>query len=116
MQELEASRSGTGRRQPDLVFLDLKIPNVSGFELLSWIRERQFVPPLSVAVLSGSEHASDVQRAHALGAAAYYVKPLSMAQLRARIAAWHAEQPGADGTAPAATHQSAPATAVDRTP
>ena len=42
-----------------------------------------------VAVLSGSEHASDIQRAHALGASAYYVKPLSVEQLRTRFQNWH---------------------------
>jgi CheY-like chemotaxis protein len=74
---------------PDLIFLDLKIPTFTGFEILAWIRDRNFQPPLDVAVLSGSEHASDIQRAHALGASAYYVKPLSVEQLRARFQSWY---------------------------
>jgi DNA-binding response OmpR family regulator len=78
------------KRYPDLVFLDLKIPTFTGFEVLGWIRDQRFTRPLDVAVLSGSEHASDVQRAHTLGASAYYVKPLSVEQLRARFQAWHA--------------------------
>jgi CheY-like chemotaxis protein len=76
---------------PDLVFLDLKIPTFTGFEVLAWIRDRHFDPPLDVAVLSGSEHASDIQRAHAFGATAYYVKPLSVEQLRARFQNWRAK-------------------------
>lgn len=89
---LEAAAGPDGRRGercPDLVFLDLKMPTLTGFEVLSWIRDHPFVPPLDVAVLSGSEHASDVLRAKELGASAYYVKPLSPDQLRARFAAWH---------------------------
>lgn len=92
---------GAGGRRPDLVFVDLKIPTVNGFEVLSWIRDHHFDPPLSVAVLSGSEHAADMQRAHALGAAAYYVKPLSLGQLRARIAGWQARHTPESGLATA---------------
>ncbi len=96
IQHLESAQASG--RNPDLVFLDLKIPTFSGFEVLTWIRDRNFNPPLDVAVLSGSEHASDIQRAHTLGASAYYVKPLSVEQLRARYHHWRnkcdAEQPG----------------------
>ncbi|MGH7957891.1 MAG: response regulator [Opitutaceae bacterium] len=84
IQRLEAVLAGTSPH-PDLVFLDLKIPTFSGFEILAWIRDRRFEPPLDVAVLSGSEHVGDIQRAHSLGATAYYVKPLSVEQLRARF-------------------------------
>ena len=80
--------SGGNGRLPDLVFLDLKIPTLTGFEVLAWIREQHFDPPLDVAVLSGSEHASDIQRAHLLGATGYYVKPLSIEQLRSRFESW----------------------------
>ena len=79
---------GGNGRLPDLVFLDLKIPTLTGFEVLAWIREQRFDPPLDVAVLSGSEHASDIQRAHFLGATGYYVKPLSIEQLRSRFQNW----------------------------
>src|SRR5690349_12849731 len=82
MEHLAAGRPDRGGRAPDLVFLDLKIPTFTGFEVLTWIREQQFNPPVDVAVLSGSEHASDIQRAHLLGASGYYVKPLSIEQLR----------------------------------
>src|SRR5688572_12372530 len=88
IQHLQAVLDGTAPH-PDLVFLDLKIPTFTGFEILAWIRDRNFQPSLDVAVLSGSEHACDIQRAHALGATAYYVKPLSVEQLRARFQGWH---------------------------
>lgn len=99
MQHLAAARSADGGRFPDLVFLDLKIPTFNGFEVLTWIREQQFDPPLDVAVLSGSEHASDIQRAHLLGATGYYVKPVSIEQLRARFQNWIANH-GSPGSAP----------------
>jgi CheY-like chemotaxis protein len=68
-------------RLPDLMFLDLKIPVFNGFEVLSWLRDHPFDPPLDVCVLSGSEHRSDVERAKSLGAMGYQVKPLALDQL-----------------------------------
>jgi CheY-like chemotaxis protein len=104
IQQLEAGFAVDPPRRPDLVFLDLKIPTLSGFEVLSWIRNRHFNPPLDVAVLSGSEHASDVQRAHSLGATAYYVKPISVEQLRSRFAEWHARNDARTRAGPAEAH------------
>jgi CheY-like chemotaxis protein len=102
IQQLETALAGSGGRVPDIIFVDLKIPRVDGFDVLSWINERRIEPAPSVAVLSGSEHVADIQRAHALGASAFYVKPLSLGQLRARLAGWHAKHlppetpPGSD--------------------
>lgn len=87
---LEKARHGgaDAPRLPDLVFLDLKIPTLSGFEVLQWVRQQDFAPPLDIAVLSGSEHSGDVARAMSLGATAYYVKPILVQQLKARFAGW----------------------------
>jgi CheY-like chemotaxis protein len=70
---------------PDVVFLDLKIPEFNGFEVLSWLRDHPFNPPLDVCVLSGSEHQSDVERAKSLGATGYQVKPLALEQLEDQL-------------------------------
>jgi DNA-binding response OmpR family regulator len=99
MQHLATAQATAGGRAPDLVFLDLKIPTFNGFEVLTWIRDQHFDPPLDVAVLSGSEHTTDVQRAHLLGATGYYVKPISIEQLRARFQNWFAKH-DAHGSAP----------------
>jgi CheY-like chemotaxis protein len=70
---------------PDLMFLDLKMPALTGFEVLEWIGQQNLLPRLPVAVLSGSEQPGDVERALALGATAYFVKPILVQQLRTRI-------------------------------
>ena len=101
---LEECGTAEGQRKqkaPDLVFLDLKMPALTGFEVLEWIRDHPFHPPLDVAVLSGSEHAIDVDRAKALGAKAYFVKPISAEHLRARFAEWQQNQGSASSDPPA---------------
>ena len=84
LDHLKAVQSGDQPR-PDIVFLDLKLPSFSGFDILEWVRQQEWTTPLRVVVLSGSEHASDVTRAESLGAVAYLVKPIATEQLRTQI-------------------------------
>lgn len=58
---------------PDVLFLDLKMPRVNGFEVLHWLKDKQTKP--FVTVFSGSELETDVKLAFALGADTYNVKP-----------------------------------------
>ena len=66
--------------QTHLIFLDLKLPVLSGFEVLKWIKERGI--SAEVVVLSGSDIDSDMEMARVLGAADYLVKPISTEQLK----------------------------------
>jgi len=91
IRHLETAMTGN-TPVPDLIFLDLKIPTFGGFEVLEWIRTQRFEPPLEIAVLSGSEQRDDVARALALGAAAYFVKPILADQLKVRFSAWQERQ------------------------
>ena len=58
---------------PELMVLDLKMPGKDGFDVLEWLSQ-QPSRPLTV-VLSGSDHQRDMDRAFALGAHYYHVKP-----------------------------------------
>lgn len=60
---------------PTLVLLDLKMPQTSGFDVLSWIREQPALANVLVVVMSGSKNDEDIERAYALGANSYLVKP-----------------------------------------
>ena len=60
----------------DLVLLDLRLPKLSGFEVLERIRASESVHRLPVVILSSSDAAQDVGRAYDSRANSYVVKPL----------------------------------------
>jgi CheY-like chemotaxis protein len=59
---------------PVLVLLDLKMPGIDGFEVLSWIRSQDGIRGLPVVVLTSSNEFMDVNRAYQLGANSFFVK------------------------------------------
>ena len=60
---------------PGVVFLDLKLPFMSGHDVLAWIRRQKQLESLVVIVLTSSNEASDLSRCYSLGANSYLVKP-----------------------------------------
>ncbi|HVV01151.1 MAG TPA: response regulator [Verrucomicrobiae bacterium] len=61
---------------PELILLDLKMPGMSGFDVLAWIREQPGLRTIRVVVLTASDHMRDVNRAYELGANSFLVKPV----------------------------------------
>ena len=79
-------------KQPDLMLLDLTLPDAAGLDVLQEIREAdgiasRFDPGLPVIVLSGRGSDHDRVRGLEFGADDYLVKPFHYPELRARIAA-----------------------------
>ncbi len=66
---------------PAVVFLDLKLPFISGHDVLAWIRRQKQLESLVVVVLTSSNEASDLSRCYSLGANSYVVKPPTPEQL-----------------------------------
>jgi CheY-like chemotaxis protein len=66
---------------PAIVFLDLKLPFISGHDVLAWIRRQKHLDSIIVIVLTSSNEAWDVSRCYALGANSYVVKPPTTQQL-----------------------------------
>jgi CheY-like chemotaxis protein len=65
---------------PALVLLDLNLPARNGFEVLEWIRQQPPFLKLPVVIFSSSNHHRDLDRARALGADEYWVKPADTAR------------------------------------
>ncbi|HEU5058136.1 MAG TPA: response regulator [Kofleriaceae bacterium] len=62
-------------RSFDLILLDINMPVMSGFTLLEQLQARTDVPP--VIVVTTEDAQEDIDRALALGAAAYVMKPVT---------------------------------------
>lgn len=74
----EASRVG-------VVLLDLKMPYMSGLEVLAWISRHPLLGFVPVVVLTSSEQESDIETAYRLGASAFLVKPSQPEALAAAL-------------------------------
>jgi len=66
---------------PSIVLLDLKMPGMSGFEVLKWIREQPGLKALRVAMLTSSDMPSEIKLAHELGANIFLTKPVQLERL-----------------------------------
>ena len=63
--------------QPDLVFSDLQIPGVGGFQFLDWLRHHPRLKTLPCIFLSGSTKPGDVERAYGKGVNSFILKPVN---------------------------------------
>ena len=66
---------------PDVIFIDINMPQINGWELLANIKRLPALSAVPVIVYSTSTAKEDKQRMQELGAHAYLVKPVSYAQL-----------------------------------
>ena len=63
---------------PNMVFCDLKMPRMDGFQFLEWVKDHADCSVIPTIILSSSGIARDVRRAYELGANAYIVKPTAL--------------------------------------
>lgn len=62
------------KNKPDLILLDLLMPNMNGFEVLEKIKEDQEVKDIPVIILTNLGNREDVQRCLKIGATDYLIK------------------------------------------
>ena len=61
---------------PKVIFLDLKLPKLSGLEVLKQIRSNDNLKNLPVVILTSSNEDPDIKAAYEIGANSYVVKPV----------------------------------------
>ena len=71
--------------QPDMAVLDVNMPNRSGFEVLSALRNDPLTREIRVILLTARQQETDVIRGFGLGADDYVIKPFSPMELIARM-------------------------------
>jgi CheY-like chemotaxis protein len=59
---------------PSILFLDIKMPGVTGFSVLSWVRDYDPLSSMKVIMVSDSGEPCDIELATELGANAYLIK------------------------------------------
>lgn len=80
-EQLQAC-AANGSKAPDLIFLDLNLPRISGLELLQLVRDHETLSGLPIIIMSSSFAPDDVRKAYALHANAYVRKPVDLADMR----------------------------------
>lgn len=65
---------GPGDRMPALIILDLKMPRMTGLDVLQWMRAEPGLRCVPAIIVSSSTHQPDIERAFALGANAFFAK------------------------------------------
>ncbi|WP_026374266.1 response regulator [Agrococcus lahaulensis] len=110
---LVAGQAGTGRDaleaieaiRPDLVLLDVHLPDASGIEVLRVARARGFAG--EVVAVTAARDLETVRAARAFGVRHYLVKPFGLEAMRERLEAIRAEIERAEALGPAALDQRA---------
>lgn len=94
----------TEHDRPDLMLLDLRLPDHGGFAILSAARAQDELAEVPVFVITSSMYDRDIAESYQLGATAVLSKPLSRAKLRDELARVGAFTFGAQPRIPAYRH------------
>jgi len=73
------------RKKPDLVLLDIMMPNISGFEVLQKLKENVNTTSIPVIMLTALSDDESVEKAMGLYSHEYIVKPVEMDSLVSKI-------------------------------
>lgn len=73
------------REQPDLILLDVMMPNMDGFEVLGKLKEGDKTAKIPVIMLTGLSDRSKIQQALVSGIDYYVVKPFDFDDLTTKV-------------------------------
>jgi CheY-like chemotaxis protein len=72
-------------RQPDLILMDINLPDMDGYQALEELKKRAVIPHIPVVAISANAMDSDMQRGLDTGFAAYMTKPLNLQEFMSMI-------------------------------
>ena len=81
-----AARSVVSGKKPDLLILDLNMPEISGLDMIEFLRRRPDSKHLPIVMLSSEAADVIVDKALALGADSYVMKPVTIEELEKAMA------------------------------
>lgn len=70
---------------PDLILLDVKMPQMDGYEVLTKLKKNSFTKEIPVIFITGSDTIEDEKKGFLLGAVDYITKPIQSPIVKARI-------------------------------
>ncbi len=70
------------QERPDIIILDIMMPDVSGFEVLRYLRQNADLATIPVVVVSARATAADVKAGIEAGASIYLTKPVGYTELK----------------------------------
>ncbi len=85
LQETERKAPEDSATVPSILLLDLKLPAVSGFEILSFLRGRAAFSELLKIIVSDLDDLESIRKAYALGAHSFLTKPVHRSDLKELI-------------------------------
>jgi DNA-binding response OmpR family regulator len=85
--EPRAARGGQGGRPPDFIFLDIRLPGMSGIELLRQLKNHAATRAIPTLMLTTSERGEEIRASYDAGACGYIVKPVDVTVLADKIRA-----------------------------
>ena len=81
-----AAQSFVSGKKPDLLILDLNMPEISGLDMIEFLRRRPDTKNLPIVMLSSEAADSVVDKALELGADSYVMKPVTIEELEKAMA------------------------------
>jgi len=81
MEALELAR----KHRPDLILMDIQLPEVSGLEVTKWLKEDEELRSIPVVAVTAFAMKGDEERIRAGGCEAYISKPISVSEFLATV-------------------------------
>lgn len=87
LRDPQAARAPEAGRMPDFIFLDIRLPGMTGIELLRQLKGHPVTRGIPTIMLTTSERSEEISASYEAGACGYIVKPVDFMVLAGKIRA-----------------------------